>query len=316
MKKISFLGIVSLVILGSFFSCNPKDDKGPNIFFSTDVETTQNWVLQEYYTLPKATASDNVDGDLTSSITIANDLIFYELRSDSIAGQTIYRCKNKIKNGVKGYVGKTGSYVITYSATDKAGNTGSNSLRVNVLNSLNDWSVNSNNEKINYLIKRDYISGDQQRIGGVFDENGQHDTYGYTGVYGDGKSVVTTLSPDKSVNYKLKISKIANISSLGLSINFNRYSRVINFDDYETPKALKELDDSETENVFVETEFIYVINQIQSGINEYNPENNTFTITYQIERWKLDDFGTKVTSDGRKWSQDRKCIYSESFMPE
>lgn len=310
MKKISILSVVALVIFGSFFGCKPKDDKAPKIYFSSDVETSQDWVLQEYYTLPSATASDNVDGDLTGSISIANDLVFYELRSDSIAGQTVYVLENKIKNGTEGYVGKAGKYAIVYSATDAAGNTGSKTLNVNVLNSLNSLAYNGNGDKITYKIERTYVGGTQQRIGGVYDQEAvtQKDEYEWI----DEKPVTTTFSPDKKVNYKLKISKIANIGGLALYVNFNRFSTNINFDNTE---LLKE-EYSKVGGVYVKTEFVYVTNQmLADGPNEYNPENNSFAITYQIERWKEDPSGSKVFDD-RTWKVDRKCIYTEAYTAE
>ncbi len=313
MKKISILSILVLVVFGSFFSCQPKDNKAPNIYFSSEVETSQDWVLQEYYELPSATASDNVDGDVTDKITLSNDLIFYELRSDSIPGQTVYKCENKIKNGTKGFVGKAGKYAIVYSVTDKASNKGSKTLNVNVLNSLNNWSVNSSGVKINYLVKRKYINGDQLRIGGVYTDTNQEDEYtwedGYANV--NGKPVTTTFAPDKAINYRIKISKIANIGGLAMYVDFNRYSRAINFADYETG-VIQEM--SKIGGVYVKTDFVYYVAQV-SGINEYNPEIKSFTVTYQIERWKEDDNGSKIV-DGRTWSLDRTCTYQESFIPE
>jgi len=314
MKKISILSIVTLVVFGSFFGCKPKDNQEPNIFFSSDVETSQDWVLQEYYELPSATASDNVDGDISKKITLSNNLVFYELRdNDTIPGQTVYSLENKIKNGTKGFVGKAGKYAIVYSATDKAGNTGSKTLNINVLNSLNDWSLNASGDKINYMVSRKFITGDQLRIGGVYSDDSQEDEYSWDDGYSNvgGKAVTTTLSPDKKYNYRLKISKIGNISGLSMYVDFNRFSRVVNFIDYETG-VVQEM--SKVNGTYVPTEFVYVINQ-EDGVNEYNPELKSFTVTYQVERWKLDSNGSKIV-DGRNWSSDRKCTYQESYIPE
>jgi len=314
MKKISILSIVMFVVFGSFYSCQPDDDQAPNIFFSSEVETSQDWVLQEYYELPSATASDNVDGDVSNKITLSNDLIFYELRSDSIAGQTVYKCENKIKNGTKGFVGKAGRYAIVYSATDEADNTGSKTLNINVLNSLNDWAINASGVKISYMIKRDYISGDQLRIGGVYSDTEQKDEYTWEDGYENvgGKPVTTTLSPDKTYNYRLKISKIGNISGLAMYIDFNRFSRNINFVDFETG-VIQEM--AKVGGVYVATDFVYNVSQITSGTNEYNPELKSFTVTYQIERWKEDPNGSKEV-DGRTWTSDRKCTYEETYIPQ
>ncbi len=318
MKKISILSIVLLVVFGSFFGCKPKDETAPKIYFSSEVETSQDWVLQEYYKLPPATASDNVDGDVTDKITLSNDLVFYELRSDSIAGQTVYKCENKIKNGTKGFVGKAGKYAIVYSATDEAGNTGSKTLNINVLNSLNDWSLNASGVKINYMVKRKYKSGSQLRIGGVYSETNQEDEYTWEDGYSNvgGKPVTTTSSPDKTYNYRLKISKIGNIGGLSMYVDFNRYSRVIDFVDFESD-VKQEM--SKVNGTYVPTEFIYNVNQVE-GKNEYNPELKSFTVTYQIERWKEDSNGSKVTDEGtpneRRWSSDRKCTYQETYISE
>jgi len=306
MKKISILSIVILVVFGSFFSCQPKDDKAPNIFFSSDVETSQDWVLQEYYELPPATASDNVDGNVTDKISLSNDLVFYELRTDSIAGQTVYKCENKIKNGTKGFVGKTGKYAIVYSATDEAGNKGSRTLSINVLNSLNDWSLNASGVKINYLIKRECLgsSCNQYKIGGVYKEGVQYPTYDITGI--DGKPVTTTFSTDRAINYRLKISKIGNIGGLAIYVDFNRYSRVIDFIDVES-------------GVIQEDGVDYVydvsISKIAGAENFYNVENKSFTITYLITRFYEDTNGDKEV-DGRHWSFDRLQTYKETYVPE
>jgi len=309
MKKISILSIAVLVVLGSFFSCNPKDDQAPKIYFSSDVETSQSWVLQEYYTLPSATASDNQDGDMTSSIKISNDLVFYELRSDSIAGQTVYKCENKIKNGTKGFVGRAGEYVIVYSATDEAGNKGSKSLNINVLNSLDEWSLNSNGDKIGYIVKRTKINdGSQDKVGGLYADNLQYDTYDFTGI--DGKVITNTFSCDKSINYRLKISKLGNIGGLALKVDFNRFTRVVDFDDQE---IIAKEQTSSTDDTMVE--FLYVINRKSSDVNEYNPDNKSFTISYQVERWIEDVNGIKEF-DGKHWSSNKKCSYTETYVPE
>jgi hypothetical protein len=137
------------------------------------------------------------------------------------------------------------------------------------------------------------------------------DEYDFTGV--NGKPVTTTLSPDKTYNYRLKISKIANIGGLAMYIDFNRYSRVVDFVDYETG-IIQEM--SKVNGVYVPTDFVYVVTINKAdGVNEYNPELKSFAVTYQIERWKEDPNGSKEV-DGRFWTEDRKCTYQETYVPE
>lgn len=292
MKKISILSIVVLVVLTSFYSCK-KDTQNPRIFFVEDVVTPQEWILQESYTLPKATASDNVDGDLTDNIVITNDLDFYEDREDSL-GKPIYKLENKIKNGTEGYVGKTGDFKIVYTATDEEGNSGSKDFNVKVVNSLDDWGYNINGDKINYLVERKNVGSCNIPVGLEYD-------------FAD--EISTSLKPDRKVNYKAKISKIADITGLGLRVDFNRFSRAITFDPI---------------SVAVSDEEAYKISNPyhsspEDGHNEYRSEDMSFTVTYDVVKYKASATGQTLPEfdvDGVTWTIVTSCTYKETYVRE
>ncbi|GEM_PF-5029536 len=309
MQKISIFSVLALLVILFANSCKIKDDKAPSLFFSSDVELTQDWILQEYYTLPPATATDNVDGDVSDAVTITNNIVFYELRSDSIPGKTIYTLENKIKNGTKGFVGKAATYAIVYSATDEAGNVGTKQLTINVKNSLYNWAYNQNKVNVNYLISRTKLSsGGIGGIGGIYETT---PPISQDWEYDNLDGVKTTLKPDASINYKIKISKIGNIDGLALSVNFNRFSNAVYFDN------IKVIGKEISLSTGIATEYVYLVSIVNSGTNEYDLENNKFTITYQIERWEEQLVGTgDYEFEGRQWDYDKKMSFKETFMQE
>ncbi len=315
MKGIKYLGLIGVLAMMFFSSCDPKDTQAPRILFEGDVETSQNWVLQEYYTLPKAKASDNKDGDISGSIVISNDLLFYETREDSIPGQTVYKLSNKAKGATKGYVGKAGDYTITYSATDAAGNTGKRSIKINVKNSLYDWCYNGMEEKIQYLVKRVYKGSNQQHIGGYY-YYGSGGVYEYHDEYDkvvNGKEIYVTFTPDKYYNYRIKLSKLGNISGLSVKLDVNRFSTNV---DFQPVDILAKEDDGTQQNTT--EEYYYQITQINSGnggINKYDPEEHSITITYQIIRYKetTDPDFHDAEFDGRYWNEDKQSKYQETY---
>jgi hypothetical protein len=106
MKK-SILSISLLITLSAtalFISSCSKDDTAPSITILGDNPVTIS--LNSAYTDAGATANDDKDGDVTSSITQTNDVD----------------------------VNLTGTYTVTYTATDKAGNTGTETRTVIVKN--------------------------------------------------------------------------------------------------------------------------------------------------------------------------------------
>jgi hypothetical protein len=315
MKKYTFYTLILALIVIST-SCKQKDQTVPRIYFDGEIETSQRWVLQEYYTLPKATASDNVDGDLTSAITVSHTLTFYETRSDSVEGSTVYLLADKKTNGMEGYVGRDGNYTITYSATDEAGNTGTKTISVSVKNSLINWATNSSGENLTYQMKREKISG-YQEIGGIYTKDvsgvatNQDDIFDYDGVAG--KPVETTIKVDRIYNYRLSLSKLGVINSCKFNLDFNRFSQQINFPLPETLVIGQE-------NVLGEsdlTDFLYVISEI--GTSNYG--DYQFSITYQIERYREGDVTyydyiyPDTPGDERYWVYDnKKSTYKETYI--
>jgi Domain of unknown function (DUF5011) len=103
MKNNAFktLFAVAIVLLTLATGCKKEDVTAPIITLSA---TSITFPAGGTYTAPTATATDDVDGDITSKITI----------SDSVDTNT------------------PGIYTLVYSAADKAGNVGSATLTVTV----------------------------------------------------------------------------------------------------------------------------------------------------------------------------------------
>ncbi len=116
-KSFLFIGILSVVL----FSCKPKDTREPIIYLDGDSEVSI--ILGTSYTDPGFTAHDNVDGDLTSAVSVTSTI---ETSSQTIYGNTI----------------KTGTYAMTYTVADKEGNTGTIDRIVNVVNSSGKFCIN------------------------------------------------------------------------------------------------------------------------------------------------------------------------------
>lgn len=307
MKKYTFFSlIISMIVL--FSSCK-KDATAPRIFFEGDTETSQTWVLQEYYTLPTATASDNVDGDITSSITISNDLTFYDEREEA-SGVYIFPGK-KVKDGKEGFVGRDGNYTITYSATDAAGNKGSKSISVAVKNSMVAWTATASGNRISYQTRREKIEGNLD-IGGVYKIYTSHpeDSY-YHPTYDFDAGVTTDLRADRNTNYRVKITKLANITGCSINFDFNRFSNDITLPtQYVIGSENTDLTTTE------KTDFMYIVTEngdCNFGIFQ-------FYITYQIERYKeadVSDYDYEFPeSSGDYWEFDRKSTYKETFIKE
>jgi len=111
MKKMR--NLLALAIIGSviFVSCNGDDTTKPVVTLKGASDTTI--VLNSTWTDPGATAEDDEDGVITDI---------------QVTGTV--------------NVNLTGTYVITYSATDAAGNTGTKSRTVRVRNTADGWAGN------------------------------------------------------------------------------------------------------------------------------------------------------------------------------
>ena len=306
MKRYTFFSlIISFIVL--FSSCK-KDATAPRIFFEGDTETSQTWVLQEYYTLPTATASDNVDGDLTSSITISNDLTFYNEREEA-SGVYIFPPGSKVTDGVEGFVGRDGNYTITYSATDEAGNKGSKSISIAVKNSMLAWTETTSGARISYQTRREKTGSEQLGIGGVYKiyESSPSDSY-YHPTYDFDEGVTTDLRADRNTNYRVKITKLANISGCSINFDFNRFSNEISL-----PTQMVTGEENDGLSSTDKTEFMYIVTEngdCNFGIFQ-------FYITYQIERYRESDVSDyDYEFENKYWKFDRKQSYKETFIKE
>jgi len=110
MKKMR--NLLALAIIGSvlFVSCNDEDTTKPVVTLIGAADTTI--VLNGTWTDPGAIAEDDEDGVITDIIQVTGTV----------------------------NVNLTGTYIITYSATDAAGNTGTATRTVRVRNSADGWA--------------------------------------------------------------------------------------------------------------------------------------------------------------------------------
>ena len=100
-----------------------KDKKKPVIKFSgkTNITVEKNEVVK----IPKTTAKDNKDGNVTKKISVAVK-----------KGKTNYKSiATKIKNNKKVKFSSTGKYTVTYTVKDKAGNKATKKRYVTVVDS-------------------------------------------------------------------------------------------------------------------------------------------------------------------------------------
>lgn len=113
MKKIITSAAALVFISGTVLltSCSKEDTTAPVITLKGDASVYS--VLNAAYTDMGATATDDEDGDLTSSITVTTSAVNKDL---------------------------AGSYTVTYSVTDAAGNEGTASRTVIVRNDAYVWA--------------------------------------------------------------------------------------------------------------------------------------------------------------------------------
>ena len=120
MKRNNFLNtFISITIVAMFLiTCRDKDEIAPTILLNGD--NPMEVILNSKYIEPGATADDNADGNITSLISINASTIPVDA-----AGNT----------------NKTGSYTVTYSVSDEAGNSTTEERTVNVVNSIEEYAV-------------------------------------------------------------------------------------------------------------------------------------------------------------------------------
>jgi hypothetical protein len=161
MKKV-LLSIAALtMIFGAtlFTSCTKDDTTPPVITLKGDA--TVDVVLGTTYTDAGATANDDKDGDLTASI-VTNNAVNANLK---------------------------GTYTVTYTVSDAAGNSASKTRTVNVKNSLQNMDGS-------------YSASDDYNSDGTID-------YTWT----------ETITSSSTVNNELVFSKFANYTGCNLKID-------------------------------------------------------------------------------------------------
>ncbi len=110
MKKLSLLFAGIMIVSSAVFFTSCKEDiEKPVITLKGDAE--MDLVLNATFTDPGYTATDNVDGDLTASVTVTGTV------NKNLAG----------------------TYMLTYSVTDVAGNVGIETRKVTVKNDAASW---------------------------------------------------------------------------------------------------------------------------------------------------------------------------------
>ena len=117
MKKISFFA----VILTSLLACQPKDKQAPLIFLKGDNPYIIS--LGKFFKDPRATADDNKDKDITNKLTMTHNVQI-----------------NGPANG-DGTTKRTGTYTVTYTCKDAAGNSATATRTVIVKNDAEQYAT-------------------------------------------------------------------------------------------------------------------------------------------------------------------------------
>lgn len=117
MKKISFF----VFILIGFMACQPKDKQAPLIFLKGDNPYIVS--LGKFFKDPGATVEDNKDKDITNKLIMTHNVEI-----------------NGPANG-DGTTKRTGTYTVTYTCKDAAGNTGTATRTVIVKNDVEQYAT-------------------------------------------------------------------------------------------------------------------------------------------------------------------------------
>ncbi len=107
----------------------PADTVKPVITLTGVTKDTIEIKVNDKFTLPKATAKDDIDGDITKNIKT-------EIKKD---GKVVEKIDTS----------KTGTYVITYTVQDTAGNIGTKTITVKILTQTTGGNTNTTNTVTN-----------------------------------------------------------------------------------------------------------------------------------------------------------------------
>jgi hypothetical protein len=129
--KINFAVITAFVLSTTFIACQKEKDENPPKVTITG-KTSDRVLYPKHYVDPGATAVDETDGDLTSSIVVHDNI---DYNNPNI------------------------NYDIYYTATDKAGNEGNSGQRLIMLINLHT-QFEAHNGTLNYWETPDFVVAD------------------------------------------------------------------------------------------------------------------------------------------------------------
>ncbi|MCX6257161.1 MAG: DUF5011 domain-containing protein [Bacteroidia bacterium] len=135
-KKTGFISLIAVIAVIFMASCKTSDTVAPKLILLGDNPMTIS--LNAVYVEPGATANDNKDGDITSKIVITNPI---SLQPATGPFQDIYLPKDATI--------AVGTYTVTYTVKDAAGNTTTLNRTVNVQNDISPYAINYSVHKIN-----------------------------------------------------------------------------------------------------------------------------------------------------------------------
>ena len=132
-KPLSLALAMGLVALVMFSSCKDSDSVAPSLILKGNA--TMNLSLNQKFVDPGATATDNVDGDISSLIEVDAEI-------DTVQdGFAIFGDPLNPVTLLEGQTMQTGSYTVTYTVKDKAGNQTTAERVVNVVNDIRAYTI-------------------------------------------------------------------------------------------------------------------------------------------------------------------------------
>jgi hypothetical protein len=174
MKKYTYL--IFGIILIAAASCSKKDTSAPMIFLEGETDPYRV-VVGSWFEDPGITANDNVDGSsIISKVTLTHDIPGLPSEATTITE-------------LEGFLTRTGEYSITYTVTDEAGNVGTATRTVEVYNEAEKYAIDY------YYTK----TSDHAVISPDVTES---------------EGVTMTLDYDTRENWRIKFSKLSNLSGI------------------------------------------------------------------------------------------------------
>lgn len=261
MKK-SFL--LLLLIPFVFYGCKTKDKTPPQIFLNGD--NPMYVTLEDQYEEPGATADDNFDGaGISSKVESTHDI-------PNLNGLTTGSCTTK----------KHGDWTVTYTVTDKAGNSASATRTVKVRNEAYIYAIS---------------------------EFGSPCVYNYTktgtvNIMPNFSNQQVQLDFDERFNNKIYFTKLAGKSGLRI------YAKIENDTSIDIPDQYK---------IFtVNTDsFLYRVCGNVGQMNQIldtTPTSFHMVINYQLEYYTLSLTSTPYMVEGKYWKSEKVDNNTETYI--